>query len=153
MIHSQSTKKTFIIAPMLTTAGQAQTATVVDCGGYRYATIEVQISTAATSAGSDITVLSLVESDDTNASNNANVTTFVGGTAVGTNVGFVIPSNSTAVGRIVSFNVDLRRRKRYLGLAVTTPVATKIAALAVLSRPEQSPVGTTAQGVDVIVNG
>ena len=153
MIHSQNTKKSVLLTPTLTTAAQALTSTVVDMLGYKYASIDVQVSTGASSAGSHISVMSLVESDDTNASNNTVVTTFVGGTATGTGVGFVIPDNVTATGRTVTFNVDLRKRKRYLGIALTTPVAIKIAVLGQLSRAENVPVGATALGVVVIVNG
>src|SRR5262249_16658622 len=62
------------------------------------------------------TVIKWQESDDTVATNFADISPgLVGGTQLGTSVGFVIPSQAVlGFGSIVQFQIDLRNRKRYL---------------------------------------
>lgn len=113
------------------------------------------ISTTADVVSNSPSVLKLQESDDTVASNFADITAFVGGTAVGTSVGFVIPNGDTATTNAVyaTFEVDLKPRKRYLRLVGSPRTTQTWAAIASLGRSRQVPVSVTARNVRVAVTG
>ena len=105
----------------------------LDTNGADYATIVVNISSEANTNAVGPTI-SLLESDDTTASNFATVTADITGDAV--------------AAKPIVYGVDLRGRKRYLRLSISSATATNdnftASADAILSRLKQAPAGTTA---------
>lgn len=105
MKRSQLATDTLLLSPQTVTAA-ATAAANLDTKGAAYATIRVGLSNIAqaTIASADGVTVSLLHSDDTNA------TTFA-----------TIVANRTGIkfGREVRYEVDLKGLKRYLRLAVT----------------------------------
>lgn len=131
------------------TAG-ATTSSAVDCLGFDYANITITLQgLEATTAPA---VIKLQESVDTNASNFADVTGFVGGTS------FTIPTTMRSVGAtggptIIKMSVDRRARKRYLRVPVSVGTHSLIFQQVDLSLGDNGPFTAAAQGVDVLVTG
>lgn len=152
MIHQQNSK--FVqMKTIATVATNATNTGYVDCTGFHYAKVQVLVAPAgASNASQTFTVLSLQEANDTNDSNFADVTGFVGGTnATG---GFTIPIvNTSTSGQVIEFNVDCRKRKKVLRVKSTpTAVASNMGAygvFATLSRTEVTPtvIGEAISGV------
>ncbi len=140
--------KSIAIYPVSTTAGATTTGTV-DTLGYDFCTIDVLLPTADVVSNKPAT-LKLSESDDTNSSNFADVTGFVGGTSP-----FTIPNCFTSTSLITqpyaTFNVDTRARKRYLKLSVSPQTTQIITAVAQLTRAAVTP--STSSQATVVVNG
>lgn len=117
------------------TAGATVTSSNIDLLGYDQATIDVTMTTADNVTNSP-TVLKIQESDDTNASNFADITEAVGGGVGGFTIGNVVTSGVNNW----KFNVDARKRKRYLR-TLHSPRTTQIACVvANLSKAEQAPI-------------
>ena len=93
----------------------------MDCLGYHEAAVDVALDSQS-STTSNPSVLKLMESDDTVASNFAAITAFTSD-GVG---GFTIPAASGTVPTVVRLNVDLRKRKRYLKVFVSPDGATQL---------------------------
>ncbi len=104
----------------------------LDTNGADYATIVVNISSEINTNAVGPTI-SLLESDDTTASNFATVTADITGDAV--------------AAKPIVYGIDLRGRKRYLRLSISSATATNdhfvASADAVLARLKQTPAGTT----------
>ena len=132
MIRERLVNDSLLISPRSQTNTQTNTANL-DTKGASYATIRVAFASELnTNAVGPTLVLS--HSDDTVVTNFATLDTQTG-------------VDLTAA-REVHYGVDLRGKKRYLRLAVTTATATNdnvtFAALATLSDLENSPNGTTS---------
>lgn len=151
MIQAQNLFYNVALAPTSFTNGATATSGLIDTLGYHYASIAIQTSTAdSTSHGP--TTLALQEADVTNASSFVNVATFTGG---GTG-GFTIPLPPTATSNepYVLWNVDCRRRKRYLRVLYSPQTTQTVTVLALLFRADASPVGdilASAQNISGIV--
>jgi hypothetical protein len=91
----------------------------VDTKGFDFAIIDVVAGTGA-AASTAITTFRLCESDTTTPlsayTDGDAVTAFVGAAAVSTSAGFVLPALSSTTQNTFQMNVDLRGRKRYLGV-------------------------------------
>jgi hypothetical protein len=142
MIRAQERKQTSLIKGV-SSATTATTTGTVDTLGYDYAQVHLVGDTGATA----LTVVSLKEGDTTSAY--TAITAFTGGTATSTSAGFVIPDADTSTSPEVLMNVDLRGRKRYLQLAVTTGVAGIIEANVGLMRGSTPSSQTIDEGVVV----
>jgi len=132
MIQERLVNDSILIAPRALTNNATATANL-DTKGAAYATIRVACSSEVnTNAVGPTLVLS--ESDDTVVSNFATLDTQ---TAV-----------DLTAAREIHYGVDLRGRKRYLRIAVTTPTATNdhivVSAVGTLSKLENAPNGTTS---------
>jgi hypothetical protein len=132
MIRERLVNDSLLISPRSQTNTQTNTANL-DTKGASYATIRVAFASELnTNAVGPTLVLS--HSDDTVVTNFATLDTQTG-------------VDLTAA-REVHYGVDLRGKKRYLRLAVTTATATNdnvtFAAVATLSDLENSPNGTTS---------
>jgi hypothetical protein len=132
MIQERLVNDSLLISPRSQTNTQTNTANL-DTKGASYATIRVAFASELnTNAVGPTLVLS--HSDDTVVTNFATLDTQTG-------------VDLTAA-REVHYGVDLRGKKRYLRLAVTTATATNdnvtFAAVATLSDLENSPNGTTS---------
>lgn len=146
-------------------AGQCTSAgTVVgtlDTYGADFAVIDV-IAGSADAAVTQLTSLRMAE-DDTQSAFTAHtdgdaVTSFVGATATSTSAGFVLPALSSTKQNIYRFNVDLRGRKRYLGVDITIAKQTEgVGMVGHLFRNESAPAmataATSADGARLIVSG
>ncbi len=148
----QQNEGAIAIMPAATCATNATQSLVFNHLGFDYANIDVIVGTHATN-GADIGTLALVESDTvTSVSSMSAIVAFTGGTATSTSVGFVIPGAAAlGPGGAVQFQVDLRKRKAYVGLTITPGSTTiNIAAIARLSRSKES--ADTAAQKSAVVN-
>ena len=138
MIKERLVNDSLLIAPKAQTNSATTTANL-DTQGAGYATIRVAFASELnTNAVGPTLVLS--QSDDTVVTNFATIDTQTG-------------LDLTAA-REVHYGIDLRGKKRYLRLAVTTATATNdnvtFAAIATLSDMEDAPNGTTSVADTVV---
>lgn len=142
-------KVVFALDETSKTAGATATA-LIDCLGYDHLTLSVKCGTADVVSNKP-TVLKLQEAETTDASNLANISGFVGGTD------FTIPNAVTAataaVQNVYQFNVDLRGRKRYIGLSLSPATTQLVKAVAILGRAEQAPITAAKAGSALLVEG
>ena len=132
MIQERLVNDSILIAPRALTNNATATANL-DTKGAAYATIRVACrSEVNTNAVGPTLVLS--ESDDTVVSNFATLDTQA--------------AIDLTAAREIHYGVDLRGRKRYLRIAVSTPTATNdhivMSAVGTLSKLENAPNGTTS---------
>lgn len=131
----------------------------IDTKGFDFAQLDLAAGTGA-AASTAITTLQLSESDTllTAYSGGTAVTAFVGAAATSTSAGFVLPALSSSKHNVFRMNVDLRGRKRYLGINFAPTLQTVgVACLATLSRvADGADIATVATGTDgfrVIASG
>ena len=145
---------TMVVPQTVTNAGTLTG--YVDTKGYDFATINLVSETVA---ATDIpTVMRLGQSDTTPTAftDTTVITSFVGGTATSTTVGFVIPTPviTTSVGANTyntQFRVDLKGKKRYLAIEFS-PITTHTLSIdCILERGEESPEGTSLANVLALV--
>jgi hypothetical protein len=133
MIHAQNIPVKVLYSPQQTIATNNDAVVFVDRLAYgpaHYAQVCVVGPALVGTNASVLTALRLVEADvstSTASSSWSNITEFVGttSTTLGTNA-FTIsgPTATGVVGHAHLFNVDLRKRKRYLGVLATAANAT-----------------------------
>ncbi len=126
----------------LTAAGTAYLASW-DTKGYDYANIYLQGYNASAASSGFVSSVILRESDSlTSPSSMTAIVAFTGGTATSTSVGFVIGGDTSNTGQTgtIEMQVDLRNRKRYLGLYVVGDqgATNYVGGVAVFGKPEQS---------------
>ena len=130
MMNAQAKTLHLLLAPASQTNSATRTANL-DCAGASYAEIVMTLASAINTDAVGPTV-SLLESDDTTASNFATFNADLNATSL---------TITTAKAR--SYHVDLKGRKRYLRLSVTTKTATNdnvtMGAVAFLSRKSTEP--------------
>lgn len=138
-LHDRNVQDSLVIAPQAMTNSATVTANL-DTLGADYATIRIALASEINTNAVGPT-LSLLESDDT----------------VATNFATIVADRSAediTSAKEVTYGVDLRGRKRYLRLSVTTATATNddvtLSAIGTLSRMKEQPSGTTDAG-DVVV--
>jgi hypothetical protein len=132
MIPLQNTKS---LSPLVIASGatSATTTGVIDTLGYDYAIIDTIGDTQTTG----MTVCSLLE-----GTASATVTTAIA--AFTSTTGYDLPATNGTTAPIIRFNVDLRKRKRYLKLTVTRGITGILAAHCVLGRGDQTPSANVA---------
>ena len=130
MIHTQAKTLHLLLASASQTNSATRTANL-DCAGASYAEIVMNFASAINTNAVGPTI-SLLESDDTTASNFA---TF--------NADFEATTLSITDAKARAYQLDLRKRKRYLRLSVTTKTATNdnvtMGAMAYLQRKAIEP--------------
>jgi len=137
VIAAQQTKKVNLTPPGALVDDASLTVAELDTLGFDYC--EILLILGATDIG--MTALTLTESD-TAGSGHANVTAGIWGTAanhVGTSS--TLPS-ATGDDGIFVFQIDLRKRKRYLDLTATVDDGTAggyYTVIAILSRAKEAP--------------
>lgn len=143
MVPSET--KCICMIPPATVAAASTTEAGVDTYGYDYCTIDV-INGAIASNATAVTYLQVSESDTvlpTAYTDGSAIVALTGAAATSATAGFVLPTPSTCtvvpVGSNFRFNIDLRGRKRYLGLLVTPAQTWALSAVAHLSRAQDSP--------------
>lgn len=126
-----------------------------DSKGYDQANITIDVATCGTDSVA-FSTLRITESDTvTVASSMSGIVALTGGTATSTSAGFVVPTPATMEngGRAIEFQIDLRKRKRYIGLyATNTEQALVMAAHARLTRSEKSADSATERAVTNMEN-
>jgi len=139
MIHAQAKTLHLLLASASQTNSATRTANL-DCAGASYAEIVMNHASALNTNAVGPTI-SLLESDDTVATNFA---TF--------NTDFEVTSLDITNAKARSYQLDLRKRKRYLRLSVTTKTATNdnvtLGAVAYLSRKSQEPASEAGMAGD-----
>ena len=146
----RSVTKTISRVPAtLATAGATASANF-DRLGYDYANISISIQ--AVEATTAPAAIKLQHSVDTNASNFADVTGFVGGTS------FTLPTAIRTIGHasgpsVIKMSVDCRNLRRYLRVPVSVGTHALLVQQCDLTLGDEGPFTATAQGVDVLVAG
>jgi len=136
----QAEKQVIMISPITKTSTSTATANL-DCKGHKYVSITVAIGTAKNTNGIPPKTIKLGESDDTVASNFADIS---GATA----------NAALAASQSVVFHVDLRKRKRYIQLTFTPETTTNddqlVTAFAIFDDSNTLPSGTGGFGNDIV---
>ncbi len=146
MIHEQNTKATLLLAPQAMTNAATVTAnfdtidaTTLTKGNY--ATIRIHLASEINTDAVGPTI-SLLESDDTEVTNFATITADR-------------DTEAFVTAKTIVYFVDLRGRKRYLRLSVSTDTTTNddvtIAAEGLLTRNNQAPASTSAIAEAVVI--
>lgn len=153
--------KTIPMAEGLTMTSAGTVMGSVDTQGYDFLAIDVVAGTGE-AASTALETLRMCESDDTTLltayTDGDAVTAFVGAAAASTSAGFVLPALSTTKQNVYRFNIDLRGRKRYIGVNFAPEKQTVgVGLTAILARSETGPAmataATSADGARVIVSG
>lgn len=115
-----------------------------DTSGYDFANVKVLCSTNATTSAV-FSTLKWSESDTvTSPSSQTDIVALTGGTATSTSVGFVLPTSGiTGGGVAVEFQIDLRKRKKYLGVQATPGQALTVGIVADLDKDQSADTTTT----------
>jgi len=152
MVNLQNVKVLVPIRQASLTSGATGTSDTIDTRGYRHAKLILYASTSDV-VSNTYSTLHVRESDATVVSNFATAAALVGGTATSSTVGFVIPNAETATSSsaFMVLNINLRRRKRYLQLRLTPQTTVSSTLVCILSRPEQSPIGTATDQENSLV--
>lgn len=114
--------QTVVSLQPLTIASNATQEMTFDTKGHDSLKVHVCSGTSATTSAL-FTTLKFAESDTvTNASSQTDIVALTGGTATSASVGFVFPLSlaDQSGGGIVQFEIDLRKRKRFVGLLITS---------------------------------
>ena len=121
----------------------------VDTKGFDYCVLAL-IAGTGDAASTAVSTLQVCESDTdpTAYTGGTAVTNCVGAAATSTSAGFVLPALSSSAQNIYQMNIDLRGRKRYLGLNFAPEKQTVgVGCVAVLMRAENSEeIATVATG-------
>lgn len=151
-----NTKTVQMIVPTTAITAASTNFGSVDTKGYNY--LQIDVVEMSASAATQLTALALGESDTapTAWTDCSSIVAATGGTATSTSAGFVLPTPSSTTSNIYRFNVNLRGRKRYIGLEFEPGVTTRAAAIAVLSQcadgPAMATAATSAAGCRKIVS-
>lgn len=138
MIHANEGK--LINLPAATLATGATVSLVFDAKGYDQANVMVNIGTHSTS-GTTLQMIKMSESDTlTVATSQDSITALSAGPSTSATAAYAIPSVEI-LGRssVIEFQIDLRKRKRYLGLQITPGTTTvNVGAIVRLTRSKES---------------
>lgn len=135
-----------VVQPPASVASTATTTMTFDTIGYDYAIVDFICGTQATTDPA-ITTLKFLENDtNTNASNMAAIVALTGAAATSTSAGFAIPAVTVTGlgGTVAQFQIDLRKRKRFLQINCTPGTTLVVAGVVRLCRGEIAPL-TAAQ--------
>jgi len=148
MIRAQNGKALVVIKQESATNLATLTSDLIDTRGFDYLSMFVHATTVAATSNKP-SVLKLQESDDTVATNFADITLAVGD-GVG---GFVLPNSPTATTTkaYAKFDADLTSRKRYIRLLISPRTTQTYSALGFLHRSKELPNTTTEANTDVLI--
>ncbi len=130
----QASLITQMVASRALSGGSTVTANQ-DCKGYDYCSIIVNLAAQTTASMTALPVVSLLESDDTTASNFATYVADKGTIA--------------SIARDYVYHIDMRGRKRYQRISVTAVAAgtdgsTVVGVASILTKAELAPANTSA---------
>lgn len=120
----------------------------IDTLDYDYCVVNVLMGTSNNTSNNPST-LKLSESDDTVATNFADIAAFTGDSTAG----FTIANADTSNPNVYRLHVDCRTRKRYLKLTVTPVTTQETVMLAQLYDAVELPLSTTKASVHNLVEG
>lgn len=130
--------KQLIIPTTAITAASTANWGYVDTKGYD--AVQIDLIEMSASAATQVTGLRIREDDTvpTAFTDMSAIVALTGAAATSTSAGFVLPFPNSAVENNYRFNIDLRGRKRYVGIDFVPAVSTQCAAIALLLRAEES---------------
>ncbi len=128
-----------IVPTTAITAGSTGNWGFLDTKDYDYLNIELVEMSA--SAATQVTGLRVREDDTvpTAFTDMSAIVALTGAAATSTSAGFVLPTPNSAVENNYRFRIDLRGRKRYIGLDFIPAVSTRAAAVGLLMRGAKEP--------------
>ena len=148
-VQLQDSKVVVLMAPLITTTATAATVYgYVDALGWDYAKI-IYAPTKGTATGVCAKAIAITEG--TNSTAATAIVALRGGTQTAASVGFVCGALSTSYNVGIVFDLDLRKRERYLRVAVTPGEKAMVTVIAILGRGEQAPVANALQVNHVIL--
>ena len=151
---NDSDNNAIVMLPAATCATNATQTMSFTGQGYDRLNLYLNIGTHATD-GASIGTLKLSESDTvTSPSSMTDIVAFTGGTETSSTVGFVIPgADELGPGSVIAFQVDLKKRKKYLGLSITPGSTTmNIGAIGLLSKSGPEGSADTASEKSISLN-
>lgn len=130
MIHAQNTVKYNLIAPQ--SVGTTEVTGLIDLANGDYAAIDVNLAAAATS----VSVSTLTISEGDSSTSFTAIPEMTGGTA---SANFTLPTadGTDSTGQIVRFEIDARKRKRYLKIALANSAGRVSVATGELTRQHE----------------
>ncbi len=145
----QNTKVVSMTPPAAIVDNTSYTTAEVDTKGWDYAQIICYLG------ATDIAMAALsVTESDTTGSGHADVTGLVMGTSTDIDGNTSALPASTDDNKIIVFDIDLRKRKRYLDVTATAgdgTAGTYLTALCLLSRGKESPTTVAERGCDTVL--
>lgn len=139
--------KQLIVPTTAITAASTANWGYVDTQGYDYLCIDLVEMSA--SAATQITGLRVREDDTvpTAFTDMSAIVALCGAAATSTSAGFALPypNSAAASGNNYHFNIDLKGRKRYMGVDYIPSVSTQAAAVALLLRSEDGIPSTSTE--------
>lgn len=146
MIHAQRAKHGVFIIPQ-SVATTATASASMDTLAFEYLSVDVLLDTQA-AVSSNPAVLELSEGDTTTGF--TTVAAFVGDGGSG----FTIPDADTSDAQMIVLNLDLKKRKRYIKIAIKPAgTAQLLAASYHLTRANEMPDTAAEAGCAALVNG
>jgi len=126
------------------TAGSTANFGYVDTKGFDY--LHIAVSEMSASAATQVAGLRIREDDTcpTAFTDMSAIVALCGAAATSTTAGFVLPTPSSVTDNVYRFNIDLKDRKRYIGLDFIPAVTTRASAVALLTRAEDGPAQKTS---------
>lgn len=156
MIEAQDMKTEVMIAPTTVFTEADSAVGYLDTQGWEYATITTILSSGA-STKYQANVLKITEGTNSAAASAVPAFTGTTNTVTSTSAGFLIPIMSTVTGvqggHTWQFQIDLRKRERYLALTYEADTTCRASAVAMLSRGKQVPgadAGSVASGNEIV---
>ena len=153
--------KTILLPPVVTTA-----ATVIDMSfdrsGFDYCVFDLFAGTQNTATQMWTSIVVGESETVTSATSMTGIAALSGSATTSTTYNFAIPTlDASSIGSVVTLQLDLRGRKKYIGLTATAGAGgagtAYVGAIARLSRGEESPVSATQHDginlADTAVNG
>ena len=147
-------KIVLMTAPTTELAAASTNTANIDTIKFDYLTIDLCTDTG-TEATAALTVLSIAESDIATQvfTNMDAIVAGTGAAATSTSAGFALPWHSSVCVNNYRFNIDLKGRKRYIGIHYENPVGGAISITGTLSRHEDGdpmPVAALASTVETV---
>lgn len=147
-VEGQSAKVVVLNAPLITTtATNASVYGYLDCLGWEHAKI-IFAPTIGTATGVAFKAIAITEG--TNSTAATAIVALRGGTATSASVGYVVGNLSTSKA-FIAYDLDLRKRERYLRTMVVPGEKACFAVIAILSRGQLEPVTDALQLNHVIL--
>jgi hypothetical protein len=139
MVPADHKIQQLIVPTTAITAASTANSGYVDTKDYDY--LEIALCEMSASAATQVTGLRVREDDTvpTAFTDMSAIVALTGAAATSTSAGFVLPTPNSAVENTYRFGIDLRGRKRYIGLDFIPAVSTRACAIALLLRGAKEP--------------
>lgn len=144
MLQLQNLKWAVLLKQESATNGATLTSDYVDCSGFGEAVILIHATTSNNATNKP--TITVLQSDDTEATNFAAITALTSGTSDGNFTAGAAPT-ATTTAPYCKLALNLQKRKRYLKLTISPLTTQTFSVLAGLGRAAELPVSTTEQNV------